>query len=35
MILVWQTDLPDDRFRVSDVTIIVGVQQTYLPVIIK
>ena len=35
MILVWQTDLPDDRFRVSDVTIWVGVQQTYLPVVIR
>jgi len=34
-ILVWQTDLPDDRFRYSDVTVIVGVGNIYLPIILS
>ena len=35
MILVWQTDLPDDRFRYTDVTLIVGVDRLYLPLILS
>lgn len=35
MILVWQYDLPDDRFRFSDVTYIVGGERVYLPLVLR
>ncbi|RME49788.1 MAG: VCBS repeat-containing protein [Caldilineae bacterium] len=34
-ILVWQTDLPSDRFRYADVVVLVAARMLYLPVILK
>jgi len=34
-ILVWQTDIADDRFRFADVTLIVGIDNIYLPLLLK
>lgn len=34
-ILVYQTDIPNDRFRYVDVTVLVAGGQVYLPLLIK
>jgi len=34
-ILVWQDDLPTDRFRYADVLVLVAAKMVYLPVILK
>jgi hypothetical protein len=35
MILIWQLDLPDDRFRYVDVSVFVGSTQVYMPLVLK